>query len=136
MEFDEIGLKLIESKLFDRNQKFIKIKIMKIIKASEILFEAEDVFGKNIRTTKDYWKKIFSIKHKELRISKIEIIKALKNPDEVRKSIQDPFIYLFYKRLNEKTLVVVVKYLNHHGFIITIYQTSKLKRKGERIWPK
>lgn len=76
------------------------------------------------------------IKHKELKVSEEVTIKVLKDTDEVRKSIQDPFIYLFYKRLNEKTLVVVVKYLNNHGFIITIYQTSKIKRKGERIWPK
>ncbi len=103
---------------------------------SKIFFEAKDIFGKSVRTTIDYWKKIFLIKHKELKVSQSEVIKVIQNPNEVRKSVQDSFIYLFYKKLEEKYLVVVVKYLNHHGFIVTIYQTTKLKRKGEKIWPK
>ncbi|OQY68259.1 hypothetical protein B6D29_01045 [Microgenomates bacterium UTCPR1] len=109
---------------------------MNDIELTNILFEAKDIFGKNIRTTKDYWNKIFLIKHKELKVSQSEVIKLLQNPDEVRKSVQDPFIYLFYKNLDKKYLVVVVKYLNNHGFVVTIYKTSKLKRKGEKIWPK
>ena len=75
-------------------------------------------------------------KHKELEVSQAEVIELLKNPDEVRKSVQDQYIYLYYKNLDKKHLVVVVKYLNSHGFIVTIYMTSKLKRKGEKIWPK
>ncbi|EKE15245.1 MAG: hypothetical protein ACD_12C00109G0007 [uncultured bacterium] len=106
------------------------------IQKSDLLFEVKDIFGKYIRTTKTYWDKIFLIKHKELEVSQTEVIDLLQNPDEVRKSVQDPFICLYYKNLDEKTLVVVVKYLNSHGFVITIYRTSKLKRKGEKIWPK
>jgi len=106
------------------------------IKKSDFLFEVKDIFGKIIKTTKNYWNKIFVIKHKELKASKEEVIKVLNNADEIRKSVQDPYIYLYYKKLNKKHLVVVVKYLNNHGFIVTIYQTSKVKRKGEKIWPK
>ncbi len=109
---------------------------MNDIELTNVLFETKDIFGKNIRTTKDYWKKIFLIKHKELVIGKKEVVETIQMPDEVRKSVQDPFIYLFYKSFDKNYLVVVVKYLNHHGFIVTIYQTTKLKRKGEKIWPK
>ena len=109
---------------------------MSDIQKSDLLFEVKDIFGKYIRTTKTYWDKIFLIKHKELEVSQAEVIDLLQNPDEVRKSVQDPFINLYYKNLDEKSLVVVVKYLNNHGFVITIYETSKLKRKGEKIWPK
>lgn len=109
---------------------------MRIIKESKVIFEEKDIFGKYIRTTKDYWQKIFLIKHKELKVSKDEVIEVIKNPDEVRESIQDPFIYLFYKKINKKYLVVVIKYLNNHGFVVTIYQITKFKRKGEKIWPK
>jgi len=106
------------------------------IKKSDFLFEVNDIFGKLIRTTKSYWNKIFFVKHKELKVPKEEVIKVLKNPDEIRKSVQDPYIYLYYKNFGKQFLVVVVKYFNGFGFIVTIYQTSKIKRKGEKIWPK
>lgn len=80
--------------------------------------------------------KIFLVKHKELNIEKKKVIETIENPDEVRVSIQDKYIFLFYKKLEKNHLVVVVKYLNNHGFVVTIYQTSKLKRKGKKIWQK
>ena len=92
---------------------------MSDIQKSDLLFEKKDIFGKYIRTSKDYWNKIFLIKHKELEVNLKDVIELLKNPDEVRKSVQDPFICLYYKNLNKKHLVVVIKYL-----------------KGEKIWPK
>ena len=60
-----------------------KNKIVKI----DLYFETTDIFGKRVRTTTSYWNKIFSIKHKELIISKTEVIKTLQKPDEVRISI-------------------------------------------------
>lgn len=109
---------------------------MESIEIIKILFEVKDVFGKLIRTTNTYWKKIFLVKHKELNIEKKKVIETIENPDEVRVSIQDKYIFLFYKKLEKNHLVVVVKYLNNHGFVVTIYQTSKLKRKGKKIWQK
>lgn len=109
---------------------------MKSIEKLEIIFDVKDIFGKNVRTTKSYWEKIFLIKHKELNVSQNTVIKLLQNPDEVRRSVQDPFILLFYKQIKKNFLVVVVKYLNGDGFIVTVYKTSKFKRKGERLWPK
>jgi hypothetical protein len=109
---------------------------MSNIQKSDLLFEVKDVFGKHVRTTRSYWNKIFFVKHKEVKISSAEVIKVLENPDEVRRSVQDPYIYLYYKNVDKKYLVVVVKYLNNHGFIVTIYQTSKVKRKGEKVWPR
>jgi hypothetical protein len=106
------------------------------IEKSDFVFEVKDIFGRLIRTTKSYWNKIFFVKHKELRVKKEEVRNVLEKPDEIRKSVQDPYIYLYYKKIDKNHLVVVVKYLNNHGFIVTIYQTSKIKRKGEKIWPK
>ena len=108
---------------------------MQSIEKTNILFEVKDIFGKLVRTSKVYWDNIFLIKHKELSIDIDQVIETIKNPDEVRVSIQDKYIFLFYKKLEENHLVVVVKYLNNHGFVVTIYQTSKTKRKGEKIWP-
>ncbi|MBI3385271.1 hypothetical protein HY030_03720 [Candidatus Gottesmanbacteria bacterium] len=99
-------------------------------------FEAIDVFGKRIRTTKSYWEKIKQEKHKELRFDITEIIKTITRPEEVYKSIRDEFINIHYKKYKHETLVVVTKHLNGDGFLITAYQTSKIKRKGEKLWPK
>lgn len=77
------------------------------IQKSDLLFEVKDIFGKHIRTTKSYWDKIFLIKHKELEVSQTEVINLLQNPNEVRKSVQDPFIYLYYKNLDKKHLIAL-----------------------------
>lgn len=75
---------------------------MSDIQKSDLLFEVKDIFGKHIRTTRVYWSKIFLIKHKELEVSQAEVIRLLQNPDEVRKSVQDSFICLYYKNLDKK----------------------------------
>lgn len=102
----------------------------------QILFEVNDVFGKRIRTTKLYWEKIKSEKHRELEFEKEDVVIVLQNPDEVYRSVTDDYIRLFLKKFEHETLIVVVKYLNGDGFVITSYQTSKEKRKGEKLWPK
>ncbi len=106
------------------------------IQPSQVLFEVFDVFGKKVRTTKIYWKKISQEKHPELTVHYDSIIEVLQNPDEVYKSVVDDFIKIFYKKINGHTLVVVVKYIQEYGFVVTTYETSKLKKKGEQLWPK
>lgn len=48
-----------------------------------ILFEVEDVFGKKVRTTKTYWQKIKTDKHRELKFEFRDVIRTLQIPDEV-----------------------------------------------------
>lgn len=101
-----------------------------------LLFAVDDVFGKKIRITKRYWEQIKSDKHRELGFGYTDAVDTLKNPEEVRLSIKDEYIRLFFKRYGNTTLIVVVKYLNGDGFVVTVYQTSKVKRKGEIVWSK
>ena len=108
----------------------------KIIK-HEILFEIEDIFGRKIRTTKDYWLKIKILKHRELRYGTKEIKKTLKNPDEARRSVTDPTVILFAKKVAKyDILIVAVKVLNGEGFLVTVYQTKEYIKKGELLWLK
>ena len=103
----------------------------------EILLEVKDVLGRKIRTTKDYWHKIRTLKHQELRYDIIEVKKTIIDPDEVRASITDETILLFAKKFGKyDILIVAVKVLNGNGFIVTAYQTKKYKKKGQLIWPK
>lgn len=110
--------------------------ITKVIR-HEILFEIEDIFGRKIRTTTDYWRKIKTLKHQELRYGIAEVKKIIVSPDEVRASIADETILLFAKKIGKyDILIVAVKVLNGDGFIVTAYQTKKYKKKGQLIWPK
>ena len=103
----------------------------------DILFEIDDVFGRKIRTTKNYWKKIKEIKHTELTYGTPEVKKTLTNPDEVRISVTDQTILLFAKKVARyDILIVAVKVLNGSGFLVTVYQTRVYKKKGELVWPK
>jgi len=72
---------------------------MKQIEKQDVLFEVTDVFGKKVRTSQNYWNKIFLLKHKEVRTTKEKVIEAIQKPDQVRKSLQDPYIQLFYKNI-------------------------------------
>jgi len=109
---------------------------MSHIEKSEKLFEVIDVFGHQVSTTQQYWDKIMLIKHRELDTTIEEVSQVLEDPNKVRRSIQDPHIKLFYKSFGEKYFVIVVKYINIRGFIVTMYKTSKLKQKGEIVWSK
>ncbi|MCS7305403.1 MAG: hypothetical protein NZ602_09900 [Thermoguttaceae bacterium] len=64
-----------------------------------------------------------------------DIQAPLASPAEVRRSLRDPAVYLFYKTDNgNRWLCAVVKQANGHGFLITAYRTDKIKERV-RVWP-
>lgn len=103
----------------------------------ELLFEVKDVLGRKIRTTKDYWLKIKTLKHRELHYGISEVKNALKSPNEIRKSVADSTVLLFAKKIGKyDILIIAVKVLNGEGFLVTVYQTKVYIKKGELVWPK
>lgn len=100
------------------------------------LFEVTDVFGKKIRTSKQYWEKIKTEKHQELKYGIDEVQSVLRQPNSVFKSVKDETITLYRKQMNGDILIVVVKHFNGSGFVVTVYQTKKAIDKGEKLWPK
>jgi hypothetical protein len=76
--------------------------------------------------------------HAEMK-NQIERIKeTLKEPEEIRESVYDKSVWLFYRfypktPVTKKYMLVVVKVLNSKGFIITAFYTDEIK-KGELIW--
>lgn len=105
--------------------------------SEDILFEVSDILDRKIRTTKSYWKKIKEVKHTELKLGVSEVKKTLQNPDEVRKSVTDASILLYAKKIEKyDILIIAVKVLNGGGFLVTVYQTKKYKKKGELVWQK
>jgi hypothetical protein len=100
---------------------------------SDILFTVPTPLGFSVRTTKAYWE-LIQRKHPEIIGKESEVQQCLRTPSLVRRSTQDPLVYLFYIPLPPHYLAVVVKRLNGDGFIITSYVTDKVK-EGEQIWP-
>lgn len=109
---------------------------MKNIVSADQLFEVTDVFGKRIRTSKQYWEKIKTEKHQELKYGVREVGKVLQKPDSVFRSVKDETIALYRKQMDGDILIVVSKHLNGNGFVVTVYQTKKVLDKGEKLWPK
>ena len=94
-------------------------------------FEVKDRSGKIIYITKERWNHII-IEHPAVA-NKLEGVKeTLVNPLVIKESKYDSnvrFYYKYYKnvKLKAKYLIVVVKYLNGKGFIITSFYTDKIK---------
>ena len=102
----------------------------------KIVFHAKDLFGRKIvLTLKQY---LHIIRREEMKGQEEKIKQTLKDPDEIRRSVKDKNVLLFYKYflntpVSEKYLVVVVKVLNNRGNIITSYFSDRIK-KGEIVW--
>ena len=75
--------------------------------------------------------------HPNWGIFKIRIENTLTKPEEIRRSVADTTILLYaQKQKKYDILIVAVKVLNGDGFLVTVYQTKEVKKKGELLWPK
>lgn len=64
------------------------------------------------------------------------VAESLTDPNEIRRSLSDENVYLFYKvERPGRWLCVVAKRLNGEGFIITVYPADAIK-EGETVWRK
>ena len=98
---------------------------------TKIHFEVTSYLGKKIRVTKNYWSKIIKTKHRIMEDKENIVKETLENPEEIRRSIKDFNVYLYYRKVKENYNCVVVKHLNGDGFIITTYLTDRIKA-GEK----
>jgi len=62
-----------------------------------------------------------------------EVKRCLSEPAEIRKSSEDPNVFLYYLESGAYYICVVARHLNGDGFIITAYITDKIK-EGEAVW--
>jgi hypothetical protein len=98
-----------------------------------VRFEIPTPLGFTVRTTDEYWERIVTEKHRNMRAQEEEVKKTLGEPDLVKQSVADPNVLLFYRPRQEGWTVVVARRLNGQGFLITCYLTAALK-KGTEIW--
>jgi len=62
-----------------------------------------------------------------------DVQRVLADPDVVRRSRQDPEVYLFYRQEKSRWLCAVVRREIASGFLITAYPTDVIK-VGEIVW--
>src|SRR3989339_871394 len=98
----------------------------------KLKFEVFCVLGILIRTTVDHWNTITKEKHLEIYNKEKEIVSALTDPCEIRKSSKDKNVYLYYIKIGKYYYCAVARHLNGEGFLITAYLTNNLK-EGEIV---
>ncbi len=92
-----------------------------------MIFEITDITARKIRLTKERWNHI--IREHPNVTNLYKIITTLTQPTTIKQSRYDQNVrwyYLFIKE-KQKYIMVAVKYLNGHGFIITAYYLRNLK---------
>ena len=94
----------------------------------EVIFEVTDKIGKKVHLSEERWKHIQKHPHMHNNLESIQL--ALKKPMAIRYEEDESVLY-FYKEFKEnepteRYLLVGVKYLNGHGFIITSFFTNKI----------
>lgn len=101
-----------------------------------MLFEIKTPLGVAVRTTKDYWDTIKTVKHPSIAKYARQVKSTLKNPDQIRKSKQDLSVYLYYKGIGKLYVCIVADHTSKtEGYIITAYLTDRIK-EGEQIYVK
>ena len=99
-------------------------------------FEIIDKLDRKIKLKKEtIW---HIIRRPEMENEEKNIKNCLIDPDLIVESPKSNSVFIFNKNypdkeLNERWLMVVVKVLNKHGFILTSYRGNKAKR-GNLIW--
>lgn len=99
------------------------------------LLQLRTKLGFLVKTSRSYWEIIITIKHPSLAGKEEEVKKCLMDPNEIRISRKDRDVYMFYKKLKRRYLCVIVKYQEDQSFIVTSYETDKIK-EGEVKWKK
>ena len=97
----------------------------------DLIFEVIDKNDKLIHLSKERWLHI-SKEHPEVTSYIIRINEILRNPTKIVSHIYNDDIKYFYRYIKEreqksKYLLIIVKYLNGSGFIITTYFTRIIK---------
>lgn len=104
--------------------------------ADELFFEVETPLGFSVRVTRSYWELIVTIKHSVMLGCEEDVQNTLLEPDEIRRSRNDPAVHLFYRMERPKRWIcAAAKRLDGEGFLITTFPTDAIK-EGERIWSK
>ncbi len=91
--------------------------------------------GRTIRTSKEYWEKIVTLKHPVMKGKEDLVVKTVEDPLLVKRSERDSSVYLYYRFDKNRYICVVVRHENGSGYIISTFPVDTVKR-GEIIYEK
>ena len=96
------------------------------------IFEVFDRYRRKIHLSKERWKHIIH-DHPEMSGKLNEIENLVRSPLIIKDSKDGENVkhyYKYYKNLKQKAkyLLVSVKYLNEHGYVITSFYVDKIKK--------
>ena len=89
--------------------------------------------GFSVRCSAAYWELITTVKHPAMRGRVEDVGRTLEAPDQVRRSVRDAAVLLFYRRFAPRWVCVVVLRFENAGYVITAYPADKLK-SGDLLW--
>jgi len=95
-----------------------------------VLFQAITFNGRVLKLMDEGWKHICTV-HPEMQGELEKVNQTMKSPDLIKQGNRAD-TFMFYKFF-PKHLVLIIKYLNTEGFVITGYFTERI-RKGEILW--
>jgi len=100
-------------------------------------FEVKTKLNFKVSVTLDYWNYITEVKHPHMKGRENEVVEVLKEPEQIRQSMRDRNVYLFYRKIiyddSPRHICVVIN--KEEEFVITAYITDRIK-EGEMIWKK
>jgi hypothetical protein len=106
-----------------------------VANGGDTLFAARTPLGFAVHVTRQRWELITTSKHPAMAGREGDVKLALERPDEVRKSVTDDQVLLFYKAERASRWVcAVAKHAGERGLLITAYPTDAIK-EGVRVWP-
>ena len=106
-----------------------------ILRRVDRVFDVVTPLGFRVHCTAAQWERIVTIKHPPMRDRLNDVIETLANPDEVRRSVGDPEVLLFHRRVLPRWVCAVAKHSDGEGFLITAYPADKIKQ-GAVLWRK
>ena len=106
-----------------------------ILTVVDWIFDVVTPLGFRVHCTPAQWDRIVTIKHPPMRDRLQDVIETLVHPDEVRRSVGDPSVMLFHRRVDPRWVCAVAKRSDTEGFLITAYPADKIKQ-GDIVWTK
>lgn len=101
--------------------------------AVDWVFDVETPLGFRVHCTLLQWNRISTIKHPPMCGRLQDVVDTLVSPDEVRRSVGDPAVLLFHRRIEPRWVCAVVKREGADGFLVTAYPADKIKQ-GDIVW--